>query len=115
MKIIDILKGIENKEYEEGTFFISPLFCDMVLKDDGRGLSLYWVESGEGVLTGNIQEAINNDIEFYMIVPQFKCAEDKKYKDIQKIKNKRFTRNQKQIAGKINELIDVVNEISRKM
>lgn len=32
-----------------------------------------------------------------------------------KIKNKRFTRNQKQIAGKINELIDIVNEIAKKM
>ena len=35
-------------------------------------------------------------------------------KDIEKLKNKRFTRNQKQIAGKINELIDAVNELRSK-
>ena len=31
-------------------------------------------------------------------------------KKIQKIKNKRFTRNQKQIANKINEIIDKINK-----
>lgn len=32
-------------------------------------------------------------------------VENKEYEDIQEIKNKRFTRNQKQIAGKINQII----------
>jgi hypothetical protein len=40
-------------------------------------------------------------------------VEDKEYEDIQKIKNRRFTRNQKQIASKINELIDAVNEMRK--
>ena len=39
--------------------------------------------------------------------------ENEEYIEIQKIKNKRFTRNQKQIAVKINELIDAVNEIRK--
>lgn len=47
------------------------------------------------------------------IEPIIEEVEDKEYKDIQKIKNKRFTRNQKQIASKINELIDAINEMRK--
>jgi hypothetical protein len=55
-----------------------------------------------------LYNAFNDSVEIIEEV------EDKEYEDIQKIKNKRFTRNQKQIASKINELIDVVNEIRKK-
>ena len=50
---------------------------------------------------------LNKEIE---IIEEEKKSE---VKEIQKIKSKRFSRNQKQIAGKINELIDAVNEIRR--
>lgn len=41
--------------------------------------------------------------------------EDKEieYKPIQELKNKRFTNNQKQIAGKINEIIKTLNELKK--
>lgn len=35
-------------------------------------------------------------------------------KTIQELKNKRFTRNQKQIAGKINELVRAINSIKKE-
>ena len=34
-------------------------------------------------------------------------------KPIQELKNKRFTKNQKQIAGKINEVIRAINELKK--
>ena len=40
--------------------------------------------------------------------------EEKNEKPIQELKNKRFTKNQKQIAGKINELIREVNKLKNE-
>lgn len=45
---------------------------------------------------------------------EFDNTGEQEEKPIQELKNRKFTRNQKQIAGKINELIKAVNELKNK-
>ena len=59
---------------------------------------------------------ITNDGEYAVTPNAFEIIEEDKEienKPIQELKNKRFTRNQKQIAGKINEVIRAVNELKK--
>jgi len=99
---VEILEEVEDKE-------------EVKNNDDFTGIRGY--SDGKKVFsinyTGNMEEykeyltEVKKDID--------KIIKDKEIEDIQKVKNKRFTRNQKQIAGKINELIDVVNKIRNQL
>jgi hypothetical protein len=54
----------------------------------------------------------NRFMRYAILKQEFEIVEIiEEKKDIQELKNKRFTRNQKQIAGKINELVREVNKL----
>ena len=95
IKIIDLLNKIANGE-ETPHFKINEdeyyLGADGLLKDV-YGDAVEWVI---------YQKWLNEEVEII-----------EETKEIQKLINRKFTRNQKQIAGKINELIDAVNELKR--
>ncbi len=90
---VENLEEVEDKKYE---------YIEELTDDD-----IYFYPECEDDSKENFEDKINALIRNQKYIKE-------RLEDIQKIKNKRFTRNQKQIASKINELIDVVNEIRNR-
>ena len=96
------MKEIENKPY------MGMMTRNFVAKNDTQDAKIDLL-----LMFGNDYKAYTIDTYNKTIV-EIQDNKKEKSEDIQKIKNKRFTRNQKQIAVKINELIDAVNEIRNR-
>lgn len=125
MKVIDILRGIKDSVYKEGTVFQSNWFEDMIVKDDGIGLSLYWLKSNTQVVSRYIEEAISADVDFY-ILNYKETTEEKEIEEIPLIKNadnttsiqgEDYNYTMKSVdvilSNKINELVREVNKLKR--
>lgn len=96
------MKEIENKPY------MGMMTRNFVAKNDTQDAKFDLL-----LMFGNDYKAYTIDTYNKTIV-EIQDNKKEKTEDIQKIKNRRFTRNQKQIAVKINELIDAVNEIRNR-
>lgn len=97
LRIIDLLNKIANgeevpKKIKWGVHNLEWYIYDYKALDELGKPTFFEI-------TGGISRKLLND--------EVEIIEDKK---IEKIKNKNFTRNQKQIASKINEIIDYLEE-----
>lgn len=112
MKVIDILKGIKDSVYKKGTVFQSNWFEDMIVKDDGIDLSLYWLNANTPVVSRYIEEAISNDVDFYILNYKENIEEEKEIEeipipDIDSMENERILRAE----FKINELVREIRKL----
>lgn len=109
IKIIDLLNMIsKEEEVPKKIKFASQIWQ----KENGGRNNIYYVNDVSYdlfvvIFRSNGAYSINDEIEL------IEEDEEIEYKPIQELKNRRFTRNQKQIAGKINELIKAVNELKK--
>jgi hypothetical protein len=105
MKVIDLLNKIANgEEVPKEIWFKGRLFR---YREDSNVDYIYTFRSPTQTLG---LFGMVNDLNEVILAEEDKEIE---YKPIQELKNKRFTNNQKQIAGKINELIKAVNELKK--
>lgn len=101
MKVIDLLNKIANGEDV-------PEFIEV---------TNYFTKENEMSYThtDNIFHCLDNgELRLNSIISAVEDKEEKNEKPIQELKNRRFTRNQKQIAGKINEIIREVNKLKKE-
>ena len=73
----------------------------------------YFYDTDKGVNFMSVIEYFQDLEEEVEIVEVLEEDKEIEYKPIQELKNKRFTNNQKQIAGKINEIIKTLNELKK--
>lgn len=107
MKVIDLLNKIAKGEEVPKKIAYTPLDgCRYILNYDPFKKDYY---DGQDYLMNSPYDIIhylNDEVEI--------IEEDKEIEDIQELKNRKFTRNQKQIADKINEIVIAVNELKKK-
>lgn len=103
MKIIDLLNKIASGETPPKKIKYGYTICYYNEEQED-----YLVDGDMSLFSDYVRFALsdlNTDIEI--------LEEDKKIENIEPLVKKNFTRNQKQLANKLNEVIEVLNGLNR--